>query len=106
MARIAKTSLEIGGEELILSLNFNIMCDIEEHFGKSLAVVFANEETVGLKTIRDLVYLTAKKVHKDMTPEKIGDLMEFEEIADYTEALVKLIEHFNGEPKNVKEGEE
>ena len=106
MARIAKTSVTVGGEELILSLNFNIMCDIEEHFGKSLYAIFAHKETVGLKVIRDLIYLTAKKLHKDMTPEKIGDLMEIEEITDYTEAIGKLITLFNGEPKNVKEGEE
>lgn len=105
MARTTKKSIMVGGEEFILSLDMNILCDIEEHFGRSVESVFTDKERLGIKVVRDLIYLTARRLHRDITPEHIGSLMETNEMPDYFDTLSDLITTFGGEPKNDQQAE-
>ena len=48
--------VDLGGKNRILKFDFNAICEAEAHFGVPAHEIL-NQEKMGLKTIRDLLYI-------------------------------------------------
>ena len=66
-----EVAVEIGGESRILKLDFNALCLLEEISGKPATEVFA-EKNVGLKTIRDALFVGLVHRERRLTRETVG----------------------------------
>lgn len=66
-----EVAVEIGGESRVLKLDFNALCMLEEISGKPATEVFA-EKNVGLKTIRDALYVGLVHRERRLTREAVG----------------------------------
>ena len=66
-----EVAVEIGGESRILRLDFNALCLLEEISGKPATEVFS-EKNVGLKTIRDALYVGFVSRDRKLTREAVG----------------------------------
>lgn len=67
--------VELGGSNKILKFDFNALCEMEEHFGVPAQVLF-NKDRVGLRTLRDSLYIGLRRFHEGVTVEEVGDWLE------------------------------
>ena len=66
-----EVAVEIGGETRVLRLDFNALCLLEEISGKPATEVFS-EKNVGLKTIRDALFVGLVARERKLTREAVG----------------------------------
>lgn len=82
------TEVTFGGQVKQLRFDFNSVADLEEKFGKGIAVI-VSEEQVGFRALR-LFYWAGLK-HKDpgLTVERVGQLLQ-KKISDEGETVDSL----------------
>lgn len=73
-------TVELGGQTRTLRMDFNAICDLEQHFGKGISHIFA-EENIGFSTIRAFYWAALRHENKTLTINNIGDLLQ-EELAN------------------------
>lgn len=78
-------------KERIISFNFNTLIGIEEKYG-SVEKGLGNLENPKMKDIRYLLYLALKDNDKDLTEEKVGEMIALHRVDEVVEALTNAIE--------------
>lgn len=98
MANKIKGSVDVrlGGANRILKFDFNAICELEAHFDKPAERIFDQERGVGLKEIRDTIYIGLLRFQPQVTPEMVGDWLETSaEAGEFQHVSEKLGEALN-----------
>jgi|PlaIllAssembly_1097288.scaffolds.fasta_scaffold380188_2 hypothetical protein len=66
--------LKIQDKEYLLRYDINALILLEEITGQS--ITNALKEDMGIKMLRNLLYVGLKRNHKEITLESVGDLIE------------------------------
>ena len=68
-------NIDFGGRVRTLRMDFNAICDLEQHFGKGISHIFA-EENIGLSTIRAFYWAGLRHEDKSLTLLQVGDFIQ------------------------------
>lgn len=82
----SKVTLSLGGKEYTLAFNFNVICELEEHYG---SFDKAGEALDGgkMKDVRFLLFAILKQKNKLLTEHEVGELIDLQSMGEVMEKL-------------------
>ena len=84
--------ITLGGEEYKLApLNLNFLANIEEEFNCNLEDIDEILSQKRIWALRKLLYILLKDDYPDLTREKIGKLVELNQLGEISEAVKRAI---------------
>ncbi len=87
-----KKTIRLGEKDYQLSpLNLNVLADIEDEFDCGIEKIGKALSKKGMSTMRKLIHILLKREYPDMSLEKIGDLVDLNNMTDVSEALAKVL---------------
>lgn len=94
--------IEIGGEDRTLKFDFNALAMLEERLNMPISKIFS-EEYMGIRAIREALYVGLVHADRRLTPQRVGNMMEPDKFDYYAE---KIVEALTGALGVDEEGEE
>lgn len=86
-------TVELGGSEYSLSLNFNALATLEELFGESAldGQMFTAVKLKQAKYLRGIVFACLQENHSEVTLEQVGNLLSIGNISSVMEKVAEVI---------------
>ena len=98
--------LEIGGRDRVLRFDMNALAELEDRLKMPLSLIF-NENNVGVRTIRECLFVGLRHRDRKLTPKDVGDWMEFDRMTEYGEVIGQALALATGQdPKAATGGDD
>jgi hypothetical protein len=107
------TKIALGGKDYEIAMDFNAICDLEEHYGsfnkaaKVLDGIGADFDKVGaMKDIRFLLYVMLRHSDENLTEREAGRLMTLQDMQKIMNSLGEAMGQTEEEQKNAESPQE
>jgi len=88
----AQVPITLSGETYLLRFDMNAVAELEATLGKPVHKIFGNlADDVGVNLMRTLLFHGLHAKQPNLTVSDVGDLMQFEEMGSYGEAIGRAI---------------
>lgn len=81
--------VELNGKEYKLKFDYNATCDLEDIFGKGVAVILS-EEQIGFRMVRAFYWAGLKWKDKGITLDRVGNMLG-KEIQENGKSIMDLM---------------
>lgn len=97
--------INLSGEEKKLFFGMNAIADLEYETDKSIGEILEDETFIGsIRFLRAAIAAGLKYAKRRITPDKVGDMMQSEDLAHYSRVvIIGLVMALNGDPDTVQE---
>lgn len=68
--------IELGGVKRTVKFDLNALCELETHFDKPSHLIFDTERGIGLREIRDTLWIGLQRFHKGVELDHVGNWLQ------------------------------
>lgn len=103
------TKINIGDKEYEIAMDFNVICELEEHYG-SMDKVEAALSKSKMKDVRFILYAMLKQSDESLTEKQVGHMITVQNMQQIMDALGKAMQsaipEADDDGKNIKSPQE
>lgn len=91
-----QVNVKFGTTTYVLRFDMNAIAELEDNLEVGFAKIF-DKDRVGVKVIRECLFVGLKGQHKNITREWVGKQMSFDQFEYYTTQILKAFEIGTGQ---------